>query len=180
MALLPARRSASLSRSGSQAPARWVPFAEFEDLYQRMGQLMSGAFDGGWQPLGQSWSPLADLSGTDEAYRAEAELPGVAKDDISVELTGQELVISGEFKDTQQAGRALRRGATPAGSSTGCCCPATPKVTAALANGVLMVTVPRLKPARQPDGPAGICSPRASPGTAQQPDRPAAGLPGSR
>ena len=33
----------------------------------------------------------------------------MAKDDISVELTGQELVISGEFKDTQQAGRALRR-----------------------------------------------------------------------
>src|SRR6185437_5889681 len=39
---------------GSQAPARWDPFAEFEDLYQRLGQLMSGAFDGGWQPLGQS------------------------------------------------------------------------------------------------------------------------------
>jgi HSP20 family protein len=33
----------------------------------------------------------------------------VAKDDISVEPTGQELVISAEFKDTQQAGRALRR-----------------------------------------------------------------------
>lgn len=25
------------------------PFAEFEDLYQRMGQLLYGAFDG-WQP----------------------------------------------------------------------------------------------------------------------------------
>src|SRR5690349_4985501 len=111
MALLPARRSASLSRPGSQAPARWDPFAEFEDLYQRMGQLMSGAFDGGWQPLGQSWAPLADLSETDEAYLAEAELPGVAKDDIRFEY------------------RVLLPGNAEAG-----------KVTAALTDGVLMVT----------------------------------------
>jgi hypothetical protein len=55
MALLPARRNSTLSRPGSQAPARWDPFAEFEDLYQRMGQLMGGVFDGGWQPPVQSW-----------------------------------------------------------------------------------------------------------------------------
>ena len=77
MALLPARRNGTLSRPGPQAPARWEPFAGFEDLYQRMGQLMSGAFDGGWQPLGQSWAPLADLSETGDAYLAEAGLPGV-------------------------------------------------------------------------------------------------------
>jgi hypothetical protein len=41
MALLPARRNGTLSRPGSQAPGRWDPFAEFEDLYQRMG---SGEF----------------------------------------------------------------------------------------------------------------------------------------
>src|SRR5712672_2897707 len=113
MALLPARRNSTLSRLGSQAPARWDPLAEFEDLYQRMGQLMSGAFDGGWQPLGQSWAPLADLSETDEAYQAEVELPGVRKDDISVEMAGQELVISGELSDPGQHGRALRRGRRP-------------------------------------------------------------------
>jgi HSP20 family protein len=54
-----------------------------------MGQLMSGAFDGGWQPPVQAWAPLADLSETGRAYLAEAGLPGVAKDDISVELAGQ-------------------------------------------------------------------------------------------
>ena len=34
----------------------------------------------------------------------------MARDDISVELAGQELVISGEFTDPGQHGRALRRG----------------------------------------------------------------------
>lgn len=146
MALLPARRSGTLSRSGSQAPARWDPFAEFEDLYQRMGQLMSGAFDGGWQPLGQSWAPLADLSETDQAYLAEVELPGVAKDDISVELAGQELVISGEFTDTANEGRALRRGRRSGRFEYRVLLPGqaeADQVTAALADGVLTVTVPK-------------------------------------
>ena len=55
-----------------------------------MSQLLDGAFDG-WQPTIQAWAPHADLSGTDQAYVAEIELPGVARDDISVELVGQEL-----------------------------------------------------------------------------------------
>jgi hypothetical protein len=78
LALLPARRNGTLSRPGPQAPARWDPFAEFEDLHHRMGQLLGGAPDGGWRPLGQSWAPLAGLSETGDACLAEVELPGVA------------------------------------------------------------------------------------------------------
>jgi HSP20 family protein len=141
MALLPARRNSTLSRPGSQPPARWDPFAEFEDLYQRMGQLLGGAFGGGW-------APPADLSETDEAYPAEVELPGVARDDISVELAGQELVISGEFTDTGKEGRALRRGRRSGRFEyrvllPGQADPDPDKVTAALADGVLTVTVPK-------------------------------------
>jgi HSP20 family protein len=113
-----------------------------------MGQLMSGAFDGGWQPMGQSWAPLADLSETEDAYLAEVELPGVARDDISVELAGQELVISGEFTDTGKEGRALRRGRRSGRFEyrvllPGQADPDPDKVTAALAGGVLTVTVPK-------------------------------------
>ena len=148
MALLPVRRNGTLSRPGSQAPARWDPFAEFEELYARMGQLIGGAFDGGWQPPVQSWAPLADLSETDEAWLAEVELPGVARDDISVELAGQELVISGEFRDSGSGreGRALRRGRRSGRFEYRVLLPgqAEPdRVTAALADGVLTVTVPK-------------------------------------
>jgi HSP20 family protein len=80
MALLPARRGGTLTRPGSQAASRWDPFAEFEELYQRMGQLMGSAFDGMWQPIGQAWSPLADLTETGDVYLAEVELPGISKD----------------------------------------------------------------------------------------------------
>src|SRR5579859_4055712 len=147
MALLPARRNGTLSRPGSQAPARWDPFAEFEDLYQRMGQLLDGAF-GGWQPTVQSWAPLADLSETDQAYTAEVELPGVAKDDISVELAGQDLVICGEFRDSGSGahGRALRRARRSGRFEYRVLLPGqaeADKVTAVLADGVLTVTVPK-------------------------------------
>ena len=151
MALLPARRNSTLSRPGSQPPARWDPFAEFEDLYQRMGQLMSGASGGGWQPMGQSWAPLADLSETGDAYLAEAGLPGVARDDISAGLAGQELVISGEFTDTGKEGRALRRGRRSGRFEYRVLLPGqaeADKVTAALADGVLTVTVPKSEAGR--------------------------------
>jgi len=144
MALLPTRRNSTLSRPGSQPSARWDPFAEFEDLYQRMGQLLGGAFGGGWPPP-------ADLSETDEAYLAEVELPGVARDDISVELAGQELVISGEFTDTGKEGRALRRGRRSGRSGYRVLLPGqaeADKVTAALADGVLTVTVPKSEAGR--------------------------------
>ena len=148
MALLPARRSGSLTRPGSQAEGRWDPFAEFEDLYQRMGQLMTSAFGDLWQPLAQAWAPMADLSETDDAYVAEVELPGVNKEDISIEVTGQDLAITGEYKDTGTGaeGQALVRGrrtgrfeyrvTLPGGADPD-------KITASLADGVLTVTVPK-------------------------------------
>lgn len=146
MALLPARRSGTVARPGSQAAGRWDPFGEFEDLYQRMGQLMDRAFDGLWQPSGLAQPPAADLTETGGAYVAEVELPGVRKDDIKVELAGQELVIGGEYRDTGAEGRPLRRDRRSGGFEFRALLPgkADPdKVTAALADGVLTVTVPK-------------------------------------
>src|SRR3984957_11508947 len=54
------------------------PTREFEDIYDRMGQLMNLAF--GLAPLDVAqgpWVPLADLSETDDAYVVEVARPGV-------------------------------------------------------------------------------------------------------
>lgn len=151
MALLPARRGGTVARPASQAAGRWDPFGEFEDLYQRMGQLMDRAFDGLWQPFGQAWAPAADVTETDDAYVAEVELPGVRKDDISVELAGQELVVGGEHRESGREGRALRRGRRAGGFEYRVMLPgkADPdKITAVLADGVLTVTVPKAENAK--------------------------------
>src|SRR5690242_2923587 len=153
MALRPVRRGGSLSRPGSQAPVRRDPLAGSGDPYQRMGQLMSGASGGGWQPMGQSRAPLAGLSETGDAYLAGAGLPGVARHDISAGRAARDRSAAGGSRDSapDRAGRALRRGRRPGRFGYRVLLPGqaeADKVTAARAGGVLAVTVPRSQAGR--------------------------------
>ena len=59
--------------------------------------------------LGDVFTPLADIEETDDAYVVEIELPGVAKDDVSVELSGRRLVVSGERKERERVGILRKR-----------------------------------------------------------------------
>jgi Hsp20/alpha crystallin family protein len=115
---------------GSQPAVRWDRFVEFEDLYDRMGRL-TGSVAGG--PAGQlaalAWSPLAGVSETDNAYLIEADLPGVSQDQVSVEVSGGDVVISGEITRRERAGVLRRAPAGTAGSSTARCCRPMPTRT---------------------------------------------------
>jgi HSP20 family protein len=49
----------------------------------------------------RSEQPIAfkvDVTENDEAYRVQAEIPGVSKEDIDVRIDGAEIAISGEVK----------------------------------------------------------------------------------
>jgi HSP20 family protein len=138
---MPARRS-------RQGVTRWDPFAEFEDIYDRMGRLFQstfGDFPMRMEPGG--WSPLTDVRETDDAYVLELELPGVKRDDINVELADRQLSVSGEVKEeteregvwrrrTRRYGRFEYRTLLPGEADA-------EKVTATLSDGVLTVTVPK-------------------------------------
>jgi HSP20 family protein len=139
---LPARSGPATTR---QATAVWSPLAEMGELYARMSRLMHAAWGGGWHWSGQAWAPLADLRETDDAYVVEMDLPGVKKDDITVELSGNELVVTGDLADGAdgQSSRRIRRSGhveqrvlLPASAEAD-------KVTASLSDGVLTVTVPK-------------------------------------
>ena len=98
MAALPVRRS-------GRNPSNLVnPSREFEDIYDRMGQLMNFAF-GDLARVEMPWVPLADLSETEDAYVVRVELPGVSKDQIDVQLQDRELVVSGEVPEQDQDGQ---------------------------------------------------------------------------
>ncbi|GAB2983985.1 heat-shock protein Hsp20 [Amycolatopsis acidiphila] len=88
---------------------RWDPFREFEDLHGRLDEWLESAVSG--VPV---WSPLADVSETADAYLVAVDLPGVKREDVSVELMGTTLAIAGELKEREQAGwfrsRTRRRG----------------------------------------------------------------------
>jgi HSP20 family protein len=104
--LLPERRS-------RLAPERWQPepLSEFEQVTERMRRMLEQTFGGfGWPSTGEAaaWSPLVDIEETDDAYVVEAELPGVRREDVNIELVGSELSITGEIKERERKG-ALRR-----------------------------------------------------------------------
>src|SRR5260370_9179024 len=145
MALLPARRS-------GQNLTLIDPSREFEDIYDRMGQLMNFAFgDLGLARLGTApWTPLAEVSETDEAYLVHVELPGIRKDQIDVQLLDRELVFSGEIKETED-GRRRRSSRRTGRFEYRTYLPGDVKpdqVSAQLANGVLTVTRPKSEAAK--------------------------------
>jgi HSP20 family protein len=138
--MLPARR-------GGQNHTLVDPSREFEDIYDRMGQLMSFAFGdlGLPRPGNAPWSPLAEVSETDDAYLVHVELPGIRKDQVDVQLVDRELVISGDIKESEN-GRRRRSSRRTGRFEYRTYLPGDVKadqVSAQLADGVLTVTVPK-------------------------------------
>jgi HSP20 family protein len=87
---------------------RWDPFREFEALQDEMGRLMQTVVSPG-QGNGGAWLPQADIEETDDAWVIEADVPGVNRKDINVELREGELVITGEIKEKERRGVVRRR-----------------------------------------------------------------------
>jgi HSP20 family protein len=104
--LLPERRSRG-------APQRWEPLSELEQVNERLRRILDQTFgDFGLSSLVSevaSWSPPVDVEETDDAYVLEAELPGVKREDVDIEVAGNELAISGEIKEKERKGVLRRR-----------------------------------------------------------------------
>jgi len=89
---------------------RFEPFQEFEDLQTQMGQLIESVLmPGRGGNGGSSWSPLVDIEEAEDAWVVEAELPGVERKDVTVELRDSELEISGEIKERERKGIVRRQ-----------------------------------------------------------------------
>lgn len=101
------------------APAyRWDPYREMEDINDRFGQLIRSFFGdtAGFAGTGRL-SPLAppiDIEETDDAYLVDIDLPNVNPDDVTIEMLGEELHITGAFQQRERSG-VLRRQNRPAG-----------------------------------------------------------------
>jgi len=121
------------------------PFAEFDELWNRMvSRFFAPSVP--WADWSQEWRPAVDLEETEDAWVFEVELPGARREDIQVEVTETELMISGTIEERERVGavrhRARRSGSfqyrtsLPAGVD-----PA--KVDARFENGLLTVRVQR-------------------------------------
>ena len=145
--MLPERR-----RSRGTGP--WEPFSELEQLTERMRRMLDQTFGGfGFeQSPSRGWTPLVDLEETDDGYVVQAEVPGVKREDIAIELVGSELEIRGECKErehegemrmqTRHSGRFAYRVSLPGHVEA-------EKIDAKLSDGVLTVRVPKSERAQR-------------------------------
>jgi len=85
---------------------RFDPFADpFEDLVRRMVKPVR--WEGDPQPL----QIKVDVEENDKAYTVKAEIPGVKREDINVQIEGNQVSISAEAKqekDVKENGKIIR------------------------------------------------------------------------
>ena len=101
-------------------------------------------------PTNMIRSPLIDLADKGKEYLVRAELPGIKKEDLNIELTENSVVISGEMKaeenDDDKDKGYIRRERRYASFYRSLPLPeniVTEKADAELKNGVLTVTLPK-------------------------------------
>ena len=94
-------------RQNDSGLARLDPLTELN----RVARELTRAFDPWpqWATEVAGFTPLADIEETEDAYLIEVELPGVKREDVSVELADQRLVIDGERKEKERTGVFRRR-----------------------------------------------------------------------
>jgi HSP20 family protein len=135
-----------------RSPERWRgwprefsdPFGEFGQLWERMSQFLESTGEGG----PGAWVPAVETEEADDAYLVRAELPGMKRDDIDVEVSGNELRITGEVKEETE-GKTLRRRQGKFAYRASLPTDADPEqISAQLTDGVLTVRVPKAAQAR--------------------------------
>jgi HSP20 family protein len=134
--------------SGEQGTQSMAPF---QDVFTQMNRLFQDpvGFFGGMHSLMQ-WVPSIDVEETDDAYIVDMELPGARKEDVSIDISGNEVRVYGEIKQRERKG-ILRRQTRKVGEfDARFSLPGdvnSDKIDAELSEGVLTLRAPKLETA---------------------------------
>ncbi|MGE5189960.1 MAG: Hsp20/alpha crystallin family protein [Gemmatimonadota bacterium] len=137
---------------------RWVdPFKELSAIHERMNQLFDETFPpaGGSEavPAAAMWSPAVDIYESGDDIVVKAEVPGIGRDEIAVEVKDGMLTLRGERKFEKEEkeenyhriersyGTFVRSFALPSSADA-------EKVQAALREGVLEVRIGKKEQAK--------------------------------
>jgi HSP20 family protein len=95
------------------ALVRWEPVRELNTIQGEINRLFNSFFDapiGGGEGVGRRWLPAMDLVEADDHYVLRADLPGLAEDDVQIEVEDNVLTVSGERKaEHEERGEGYHR-----------------------------------------------------------------------
>jgi HSP20 family protein len=108
-------------RRGRYGMRRRDPFGGwgFDNLFEQMNRMLSGAFPDMPRITVKSWSPPVDVQENDNEYVIEADVPGVPEEAVRVNLHGRELRITGEFGAAEKGAAEQAEGEQPTTRRTG-------------------------------------------------------------
>lgn len=87
---------------------RWDPFRRMAALQDQINRLFDDSFDGPGSRDDEltacAWRPVVDIYETEHGVVLKAELPGVSKENVALEVKDNSLVIKGERFPDQDIG----------------------------------------------------------------------------
>lgn len=125
-----------------------IPFNPFRELDRLSGELDQFLGNGDY-----SWTPAVDIVETKDAMLITAELPGLTRKDVHLNIENNVLTISGErqFKDEYKKGNVTRRESYYGKFQRSFRLPnilEVSKAQAKMENGVLEITMPKREEAK--------------------------------
>jgi len=139
----PVRRSFS-------GPTRWDPFEEMRRTQERLNQMFEDFMPMEEWGGGKVYTPAVDIKEEEDKLVVTTDLPGINKEDVEINLKEDMLEISaksGREKETEEEGY-LRRERAYTRFYRAVRLPTSVKdegSTAKMENGVLTITLPKLK-----------------------------------
>jgi HSP20 family protein len=139
------------------ALVRWEPFRDLVTLQDRMNRLFEDSLSRNKvfeESLTTSiWSPPVDIYETDSSIILNAELAGLTKNDVSIEIKDSTLILRGErrFEKDVKEENYHRIERSYGSFSRTFSLPHTvdqTKVTASFKDGLLEIVIPKTKDAR--------------------------------
>jgi len=131
----------------------WDPFNEMEALLDRYGRSSRRTLAKSDDKLFEvgDWMPVVDIDETDDDFTVKAELPGVEKDDVDVNIENGILTIRGEKKTEIEDKKHHRVECSYGSFVRSFTLPQAvdaEKVEANYNNGVLNLTIPKAEEAK--------------------------------
>ncbi len=141
------------------ALVRWEPFwsrnalPSINSLTRNMSRLFEDILERDEESSAFGWTPRVEVTEFEDHYQVDAELPGMERKDIKVELNNQILTISGEkHAESEKKDRNIHLRERVFGSfSRSFQLPAhvkSEKINAEYKNGVLTLRLPKVEEAK--------------------------------